>query len=186
MAEEFILYLQLGDGDILVVAENGEVSRPLERDARLLADQTTSLCSPDAWRDFRVRFQALVDPPPALILLATDGYSNSFVSEAAFLQVGPDVLEMIRGGGLAAVCDGEIKARLALPIAGLMSDQPMENVCGDLRALMRAAHDMGSPLKNPFMTLSFLALPVIPSLKITDRGLVDVKRFDFVPLFVNE
>jgi serine/threonine protein phosphatase PrpC len=103
VAEEFILYLQLGDGDILIVAENGEVSRPLEGDARLFANQTTSLCSPDAWRDFRARFQTLVDPPPALILLATDGYSNSFVSEAAFLQVGTDVLEMIRGEGLAAV-----------------------------------------------------------------------------------
>ena len=90
------------------------------------------------------------------------------------------------GGGLAAVCDGEIKAGLALPIAGLMSDQPMDKVCSELRALIKAAHDMGTPLKNPFMTLSFLALPVIPSLKITDRGLVDVKRFEFVPLFIDE
>lgn len=105
VAETFILYLQLGDGDILVVAdaERGEVTRPLERDERLFANQTTSLCSPDAWRDVQIRFQALVHPPPALILLATDGYANSFVNEAAFLQVGIDVLTLIRTEGLAAV-----------------------------------------------------------------------------------
>jgi hypothetical protein len=103
VAETFILYLQLGDGDILTVDKDGQVSRPLERDARLLANQTTSLCSTDAWRDVQVRFQALVDPPPVLILLATDGYANSFVNEAAFLQVGTDILEMIRADGLEAV-----------------------------------------------------------------------------------
>ncbi len=103
IAETFILYLQLGDGDILVVAEDGQVSRPMEHDARLFANQTTSLCSPDAWRDVQVRFQAVVDPPPTLILLATDGYANSFVNETAFLQVGTDILEMIRAEGLEAV-----------------------------------------------------------------------------------
>ena len=103
VAETFILYLQLGDGDILIVDKDGQVIRPLERDARLLANQTTSLCSTDAWRDVQVRFQALVDPPPVLILLATDGYANSFVNEAAFLQVGTDILEMIRADGLEAV-----------------------------------------------------------------------------------
>jgi serine/threonine protein phosphatase PrpC len=103
VAETFILYLQLGDGDILVVAEDGQVSRPLERDTRLFANQTTSLCTTDAWRDVQVHFQALVDPPPALILLATDGYANSFVNEAAFRQVGTDILEMIRAEGLEAV-----------------------------------------------------------------------------------
>lgn len=105
VAEAFILYLQLGDGDILVVAdaERGSVTRPLERDERHFANQTTSLCTPDAWRDVKVRFQALVHPPPALILLATDGYANSFVDEAAFLQVGSDMLDLIRAEGLVAV-----------------------------------------------------------------------------------
>jgi serine/threonine protein phosphatase PrpC len=103
VAETFILYLQLGDGDILIIAEDGGVTRPLKRDMRLFANQTTSLCSTDAWRDVQVRFQALVDPPPAVILLATDGYANSFVNEAAFLQVGTDIWDLIRTEGLAAV-----------------------------------------------------------------------------------
>ena len=103
VAETFILYLQLGDGDILVITKEGEVTRPIERDARLFANATTSLCSTDAWRDIQVRFQVLVDPPPAVILLATDGYANSFVNEAAFLQVGTDVLELIQSEGLEAV-----------------------------------------------------------------------------------
>jgi serine/threonine protein phosphatase PrpC len=106
VAETFVLYLQLGDGDILVISEDGEVTRPMERDTRLFANQTTSLCSTDAWRDVQVRFQALVDPPPAVILLATDGYANSFVNETAFLQVGTDIWEMIRAEGLEAVQSG--------------------------------------------------------------------------------
>jgi serine/threonine protein phosphatase PrpC len=106
VAERFILYLQLGDGDILLVTEDGEVTRPLARDARLFANQTTSLCSTDAWRDVQTHFQALVDPPPAAILLATDGYANSFVNEAAFLQVGTDIWELIRTEGLEAVQRG--------------------------------------------------------------------------------
>lgn len=103
VAETFILYLQLGDGDILLVSESGEVTRPMQRDERLFANQTTSLCSTDAWHDVQIHFQALVGPPPALILLASDGYANSFVNEAAFLQVGVDMLDMIRADGLAAV-----------------------------------------------------------------------------------
>jgi serine/threonine protein phosphatase PrpC len=103
VTETFILYLQLGDGDILVITEGGKVTRPLERDARLFANQTTSLCSTDAWRDVQVRFQALVDPPPEVIFLATDGYANSFVNETAFLQVGTDIWDMIRTEGLEAV-----------------------------------------------------------------------------------
>jgi serine/threonine protein phosphatase PrpC len=105
VAEDFILYLQLGDGDILVVSEEEEVSRPMPEDARLFANQTTSLCTPDAWRDFRIRFQTVVGSPPALILLATDGYANSFVNEEAFLQVATDIWEIIRDEGLATVTE---------------------------------------------------------------------------------
>mgnify|MGYP005845017783 CR=1 FL=1 len=86
-------------------------------------------------------------------------------------------------GGLAAVVDGKPVATVPLPIAGLMSDQPLCTVAGQLQALLDVARALGCRLHDPFMSLSFLALPVIPALKLTDRGLVDVTQFRFVPLF---
>jgi adenine deaminase len=87
-------------------------------------------------------------------------------------------------GGMAAVEGEAVLAKLPLPIAGLMSDQPIEMVRDRVQDLLRAAHRLGSHLHDPFMAMSFLALPVIPSLKITDKGLVDVDKFQVVPLFV--
>jgi len=85
-------------------------------------------------------------------------------------------------GGLAAACDGRIIESLALPIAGLMSDEPVENIRNRLDALLAAARSLGAKPSDPFMMLSFLALPVIPELKLTDKGLVDVNAFRIVPL----
>lgn len=101
----YIVYLQLGDGDILTVAADGDVTRPIRRDARLIANETTSLCMHDAWREVRVSFQTLFGPPPALILLSTDGYANSFVDDAAFRKVGSDILDILRTEGAAVVED---------------------------------------------------------------------------------
>jgi adenine deaminase len=86
-------------------------------------------------------------------------------------------------GGLAVVDGGQIIGRLPLPIAGLMSDRPLEQVCGNLTQLREAAHNIGSTLDDPFMAMSFMALPVIPELKLTDKGLVNTTRFEIVPLF---
>jgi adenine deaminase len=91
------------------------------------------------------------------------------------------VVEM--GGGQVVLAGGEVQAACALPIAGLMSDRPLEEVRDQVEALTEAAHALGCTLPDPLMTLSFLALPVIPALKLTDKGLVDVNAFDFVPLF---
>ncbi|MBN1954913.1 MAG: adenine deaminase [Anaerolineae bacterium] len=88
------------------------------------------------------------------------------------------------GGGLVAAAGKEVLASLPLPIAGLMSDQPIETVRQQMERLIQAARSLGSPLHDPFMTLGFLALEVIPALKLTDQGLVDVERFEIVPLFV--
>ena len=88
------------------------------------------------------------------------------------------------GGGMAVAKGGRVIGDLALPIAGLMSDQPLEEVNKHLNSLIEFAHLLGCPHKDPFMTLSFLALPVIPELKLTDLGLVDVTTFQHVPLFV--
>jgi adenine deaminase len=87
------------------------------------------------------------------------------------------------GGGLAAADGGRVIGRLPLPVGGLMSNEPVQTVRDQLDALLALAHQLGAAPQDPFMTLSFLALPVIPELKITDKGLVDVGRFDFVPLF---
>ena len=84
------------------------------------------------------------------------------------------------GGGFVVVENGEVKAELALPIAGLMSNQPFEQVHDALIALRRAARDLDVVLHEPFLQLAFLALPVIPHLKITDRGMVDVDRFALI------
>jgi adenine deaminase len=87
------------------------------------------------------------------------------------------------GGGQVVVAGGKIQAACPLPIAGLVSDRPLEEVRDQVEALTRAAHALGCTLPEPLMTMSFLALPVIPSLKLTDKGLVDVSAFDFVPMF---
>jgi serine/threonine protein phosphatase PrpC len=105
VTERFVLYLQLGDGEILTVSESGDVAHPLIKDERLFGNETTSLCAPEAWRDFRVNFQPLTQSRPALILLSTDGYPNSFREQAGFMKVGSDLLQMIRDHGLASVND---------------------------------------------------------------------------------
>jgi serine/threonine protein phosphatase PrpC len=95
---DFLLYLQLGDGDIVTVDAQGKSARlPLAVDARLLGDTTTSLCMPDAWRYVRSYFQPLADKPPALVMLATDGYANSFASEDDFLLAAQDIFDLVRG-----------------------------------------------------------------------------------------
>ncbi len=89
------------------------------------------------------------------------------------------------GGGLVAVLDGKVLAAVPLPIAGLMSDQPVEVVRAQMDTLLERVKELGSPLHDPFMHLGFLALEVIPKLKLTDQGLVDVEKFDFVDLWVS-
>ena len=86
------------------------------------------------------------------------------------------------GGGLVVVDGGSVTAELPLPVAGLVSDLPLENVIEASEATVAAVHALGSEVASPFQSLAFLALSVIPSLKITDHGLVDVDRFELVPL----
>lgn len=95
------------------------------------------------------------------------------------------VVESIQnmGGGLTVVSAGKVIADLSLPIAGLMSEESVSHVHRKLKILQRAIRGLGCQLPDPFMTLSFLSLPVIPELKITDKGLVDVNQFKIVPVF---
>ena len=107
-----------------------------------------------------------------IVIGATDDEMRAAVSAIADM-----------GGGQVAVAGQVVLAACPLPIAGLMSDRPLEEVSDQIEALTKAAHTLGCTLPDPLMTMSFLALPVIPKLKLTDMGLVDVDRFDFVPLF---
>ena len=84
------------------------------------------------------------------------------------------------GGGFAVAEGGEVRADLALPIAGLMTPEPFEVVDDALRLLRRAAYQLGCTMTEPFLQVAFLPLPVIPHLKITDFGLFDVDRFELI------
>ena len=83
-------------------------------------------------------------------------------------------------GGLVVAAEGKVLASLPLPIAGLLSDEPLEAVVDKLEKLKQVATDLGTTLPSPFSTLSFLALPVIPELRLTDLGLVDVSQFRLI------
>jgi len=85
-----------------------------------------------------------------------------------------------QGGGFVVVADGEVRAGLPLPVAGLLSEAGADTVCRQLDDVNAAARQLGCPLEAPFGYLSFLALPVIPELRITDQGLYDVNRRQFV------
>ncbi len=107
-----------------------------------------------------------------LIVIGTD--------DASMMLAIKKIIEM--QGGLVVVGKKRVFQALPLPIAGLMTTEPAEKVCASLRGLGSAIKKIGATLENPFMLLSFLALPVIPELKITDKGLVDVLKFSSVPL----
>ncbi len=99
-----------------------------------------------------------------------------------------DMLEAVKalmeiGGGIVVVKDGQVEASVSLSIAGLMSDKKVEDVRAEVHGVKMAARAIGTSIDNPFMILSFLALPVIPKLKLTDKGLVDVEKFSIIPLF---
>ena len=123
--------------------------------------------------------------------LGSGALASTFAHDAHnIVVVGMDDQDMARavarlaeiGGGVVVVEDRGVRAELALPIAGLISEAPLGEVVAASRGCIEAAAKLGCTLPSPFQTMSFLALSVIPSLKITDRGLVDVDRFELVPL----
>ncbi|MBQ1251939.1 MAG: hypothetical protein IIY02_03380, partial [Firmicutes bacterium] len=108
-----------------------------------------------------------------LLILAADDEEATFAAQT--------VAEM--GGGMCVVRKGEVLAKMALPVGGLMCADDAETVAKREKELVFAARELGIPLSSPFMTLAFMALPVIPKLKLTDMGLFDVDLFDFVSLY---
>ncbi len=107
---------------------------------------------------------------------------NILVTGVEEVAMAAAVNELARFGGGFVVVDGSgsVRARLPLPVGGLMSAEPAEAVAAGMEKILEAAGELGTGLVQPFLTLSFLALPVIPSLKITDRGLFDVDNFTFL------
>jgi Protein phosphatase 2C len=103
ITDSCLLCMQVGDGDILRVDDAGNTTRPIPADPRLIANQTTSLCQPEAWRDFRVYVEYPLRTAPALMMASTDGYANSFRSDEDFLQIGNDFLAIAREGGLPKI-----------------------------------------------------------------------------------
>ncbi len=107
------------------------------------------------------------------------------------IAVGTNDLDMMTAaveivkmqGGLVAAADGKVLATVPLPIAGLMSERSAGEVTAEMDNLKEVARDLDCTVPAPFASMSFLALPVVPRLRLTDKGLVDVKTFDFVPLF---
>ena len=93
-------------------------------------------------------------------------------------------VELVKSqGGKVVVSNGKVLSKLPLPIAGLMSNERFEYVVNKCEELNNAAHSIGCTLEDPFMTMGFLSLPVIPELKITDKGIFDTTKFDFVNIF---
>jgi adenine deaminase len=123
--------------------------------------------------------------------LGRGAFASTFSHDAHnLIVVGMSDDEMARaaerlveiGGGLVVVDDGRVTAELPLPVAGLISDRSLADVIEASAATVAAVQALGSTVESPFQVLAFLALSVIPSLKITDHGLVDVDRFQLVPL----
>ncbi|MDQ4098332.1 MAG: protein phosphatase 2C domain-containing protein [Actinomycetota bacterium] len=103
--EAFAMFLQLGDGDILVVSPSGEARRPLADDPRLMGNETTSLCMSRAEGEFRSASEPLPLNEPTILLVATDGLGNAYPDERSFLQVGADLVTKIREEGLDRVAE---------------------------------------------------------------------------------
>jgi hypothetical protein len=141
--DRVLLYLQLGDGEILSVAADGTTTRPLPPDERLIANQTTSLCQPEAWRDFR---SAWVTTPelPSLVLLSTDGYPNSFRSDEDFIKIGQDYLEIIRQQGISS---------LAEELPSILTEATQQGSGDDITlAIMQDDQGGGGKVPRPLMT----------------------------------
>lgn len=182
---------------VIGVVENQLVTRSLEveptvRDGSIVADPDRDLCRiavverhTGSGRIGKGLVQGMGLRSGALAGTVAHDHHNLIVvgvDEASMLAAARAVAEM--GGGLAVAGEGRVQARLPLPVGGLMSDRPIGEVRAALDRVVQAARRLGSALHDPFMAMSFLGLEVIPSLKITDRGLVDVDRFQRVDLGV--
>jgi len=103
LIKDYIVCYQLGDGDILFVSNSNKVSKPIKKDIRHIANDTTSLCLNKPEKEFKIKVFRDINHVLQMILLSTDGYSNSFSSETGFFKVGSDLVEMISDDGFRVV-----------------------------------------------------------------------------------
>jgi protein phosphatase 2C-like protein len=148
ITESYILYLQIGDGDILVVGDDGKsMEVPIPPDASMVGNETASLCLPSAQNLFRSCFQNVGERLPDLIAVSTDGYSNSFADTPSFQKIGPDFLRLIRSHGIEHV-RGEMGAWL---------DQVSERGSGDDITLGLLVHRGAPATQAELPTIGFEA-----------------------------
>jgi adenine deaminase len=167
-----------------------EVVEPLERDGAIVADPGRDLAKIAVLERHHATGRIGLGFATN-IGLKRGAYASTVAHDAHnVVVIGVDDADMAAcacrlaeiGGGIVVAEGGRVVEELALPVAGIMSDQPLADVYDRLTSMERRLATLGVTMTAPFMTLSFLALSVIPELKITDRGLVDVTRFELVPL----
>lgn len=194
--EDLAVPAQPGDLRVIGVQEGTILTRKLLLPPRIEGSKVVADTARDLLK-LLVYNRYLPDRPPAVGFVKGLGLRKGAIATTVahdshnLIAAGGDdndilqVVDAVRkmGGGMAIGAAGDRLEMLPLPIAGLMSDQPLQVVVERLEALKELAVAWGSTLANPFMALSFLALPVIPELKLTDSGLVDVSSFSFVSLF---
>jgi len=170
-----------------------EIMEPAQRDGKLVSDPARNLVKIAVVERHHATGRIGVGFATA-VGLQRGAYASTVAHDAHNLVVlGVDEESMAAcvrrlaeiGGGVVVADGGRVVDELALPVAGLMSDRPLLEVDRRLAALEARLREMGVTMEAPFMCLSFLALSVIPELKITDRGLVDVGSFRLVPLTIS-
>ncbi|MBJ7259682.1 MAG: adenine deaminase [Chthoniobacterales bacterium] len=175
------------DGQIVTGASEADAT---VRDGSAVADSSRDLLKIAVVNRYE-------DKPPAVAFVRGVGLKRGAIASSVahdchnIVAVGASDAELARAvnllvaseGGIAVAAEGGEDKVLPLPVAGLMSDGYAEDVAAGYAGLTRAAKELGSELHAPFMTLSFLALLVIPALKLSDLGLFDGTKFTFVPVF---
>ena len=182
-----IRVIEVEDGQIVT---GQSVEEPAVREGRVTTDVGRDLMK-------LVSVNRYGDTQPAVAIVRGFGLQNGAIAGSVahdshnVLAVGADddsiaaaVDRLMQGGGGLCCVDDDNTSFLPLPVAGLMSTESCETVAEDYLRLDAMAKRLGCPLRSPFMTLSFLGLLVIPSLKLSDQGLFDVEQFRFVDLFV--
>jgi adenine deaminase len=164
--------------DLDMAADRGEVKADLDQDAIKVAVVARHGRNQNIGRGFVHGFGLKRGAIASSVGHDSHNITVVGVTDADMAAAVNRIIEL--KGGFVVVSDGKVSAELALPVAGLMSIDPFEIVRENLIALRRAAKDLGCTLPEPFLQVAFLPLPVIPHLKITDRGLFDVDRFALI------